>query len=146
MIELINSYMQEKYVAVNGNKIRYVEEGDSVNTIILLHGLGGMAERWLPVTPFLSKKYRVIIPDLIGYGKSDKPQVDYTPEFFRDSILSFLEALSLQNIVMIGTSLGGEIVAECAITQNPSIKRIIMVAPAGIMKKPTPVLEAYGLS
>lgn len=146
MIELINSYMQERYVVVNGNKIRYIEEGDSANTIILLHGLGGMAERWLPIIPLLSKKYRVIAPDLIGYGKSDKPQVDYTPEFFRDSVLGFLEALSLQNTIMIGTSLGGEIVAECAITQNPSIKRIVMVAPAGIMKKPTPVLEAYTMA
>ncbi|MFZ1077778.1 MAG: alpha/beta fold hydrolase, partial [Nitrosotalea sp.] len=135
--------MQEKYITVNGNKIRYIEEGDSKNTIILLHGLGGIAERWLPVVPLLSKKYRVIALDLIGYGQSDKPQVDYTPEFFRDSVLGFLETLSLQKTVMVGTSLGGEIVAECAATQNPLIKKIVMVAPAGIMKSHTPVLDAY---
>ncbi|WP_255492718.1 alpha/beta fold hydrolase [Candidatus Nitrosotalea sp. TS] len=40
--------MQERHVTVNGNKIRYIEEGDSKNTIVLLHGLGGMAERWFP--------------------------------------------------------------------------------------------------
>ncbi|MGB6784615.1 MAG: alpha/beta hydrolase [Nitrosotalea sp.] len=138
--------MQEKYITVNGNKIRYIEEGDSKNTIILLHGLGGIAERWLPVVPLLSKKYRVIALDLIGYGQSDKPQVDYTPEFFRDSVLGFLETLSLQKTVMVGTSLGGEIVAECAATQNPLIKKIVMVAPAGIMKSHTPVLDAYTMA
>jgi 2-hydroxy-6-oxonona-2,4-dienedioate hydrolase len=146
MIELTKLYMQEKYITANGNKIRYIEEGDSKNTIILLHGLGGMAERWLPVVPFLSKKYRVIALDLIGYGQSDKPQVDYTPEFFRDSVLGFLEALSLQKAFMVGTSLGGEIVAECAATQNPLIKKIVMVAPAGIMKNHTPVLDAYTMA
>ncbi|MGC1709784.1 MAG: alpha/beta fold hydrolase, partial [Nitrosotalea sp.] len=138
--------MQEKNIIVNGNKIRYIEEGDSKNTIILLHGLGGTAERWLPVVPFLSKKYRVIALDLIGYGQSDKPRVDYTPEFFRDSVLGFLETLSLQKAFMVGTSLGGEIVAECAATQNPLIKKIVMVAPAGIMKSHTPVLDAYTMA
>ncbi|NHI03130.1 hypothetical protein DYY67_0251 [Candidatus Nitrosotalea sp. TS] len=98
------------------------------------------------VVPFLSKKYRVIAVDLIGYGQSDKPQVDYTPEFFRDSILGLLETLSLEKVFMIGTSLGGEIVAECAATQNSTIKKIVMVAPAGIMKKSTPVLDAYTMA
>src|SRR5579863_6957259 len=111
--------MQERYQTINGSKIRYVEEGHSENAIILLHGLGGMAERWLPVIPFLSKKYRVIAVDLIGYGQSDKPQIDYTPEIFRDFVLEFLEKLSLQRVLMMGTSLGGEVVAECAATQNP---------------------------
>ncbi|MGI0087626.1 MAG: alpha/beta fold hydrolase [Nitrosotalea sp.] len=138
--------MQEKYITVNGNKIRYIEEGDSKNTVILLHGLGGTAERWLPVVPFLSKKYRVIALDLIGYGKSDKPQVDYTPEFFRDSVLDFLETSSLQKAFMVGTSLGGEIVAQCAATRNPLIEKIVMVAPAGTMKTPTPVLDAYTMA
>ncbi|HJT10032.1 MAG TPA: alpha/beta hydrolase, partial [Candidatus Nitrosotalea sp.] len=109
--------MQENYVTINGNKIRYLEEGNSDNAIVLLHGLGGMAERWLTVFPFLSKKYHLIAPDLIGYGKSDKPQIDYTTELFRKTMLEFLETLSLQNVFMIGTSLGGEIVAECASTQ-----------------------------
>ncbi|MGI0047159.1 MAG: alpha/beta fold hydrolase [Nitrosotalea sp.] len=138
--------MQEKYVTVNGNKIRYLEEGDSKDTVILLHGLGGMAERWVHVIPFLSKKYKVITPDLIGYGQSDKPQADYTPEFFRKSILGFLDVLTLQNVFMVGTSLGGEIVAECAATQSPVIKKIVLVSPAGIMKKSTPVLDAYTMA
>ncbi len=135
--------MQEKYATVNGNKIRYLEEGNSDDTIVLLHGLGGMAERWIPVIPFLSKKYRIIAPDLIGYGQSDKPQADYTIDLFRKTTLEFLEILSLQNVLMIGTSLGGETVAECASTQNPRIKKIVLSSPAGIMKKSNPVLDAY---
>lgn len=135
--------MEEKHVIVNGYKIRYIEEGSQKNIVVLLHGLGGIADRWLPVFPFLSKKYRIIAPDIIGYGKSDKPQVDYTLEFFTKFTLDFLDTLSLGKIFMIGTSLGGQIVAECAATQSQLIKKIVMVSPAGIMKKSTPVLEAY---
>jgi pimeloyl-ACP methyl ester carboxylesterase len=135
--------MQENYALVNGNKIRYLKEGNSDHTIVLLHGLGGMAERWMPVIPFLSKKFCVIAPDMIGYGQSDKPQVDYTVDLFREIILGFLEVLSLQNVFMVGTSLGGEVVAECASTQNNRIKKAVMSSPAGIMKKPTPALDAY---
>ncbi|MDE1765148.1 MAG: alpha/beta hydrolase [Thaumarchaeota archaeon] len=138
--------MQENHVLVNGNKIRYLEHGDSKDAIVLLHGLGGMAERWLATVPFLSKGYRVIAPDLIGYGKSDKPRVDYTPDLFRETILGLLDTLSLHDVAMIGTSLGGEIVAECAATQNFRIKKIIMVSPAGVMKKSTPVLDAYTMA
>lgn len=138
--------MQENHVLVNGNKIRYLEHGDSKDVIVLLHGLGGMAERWLAVIPFLSKKYRVIAPDLIGYGKSDKPRVDYTPDLFRETILGLLDMLSLHDVYMVGTSLGGEIVAECAATQSFRIRKIAMVSPAGIMKTSTPVLDAYTIA
>ncbi len=135
--------MQENYATVDGKKIRYLEEGRSGETIVLLHGLGGMAERWLPVIPMLSSKYRIVAPDLPGFGLSDKPQIDYTPDLFRHVTLGLLESLSLDNVYLIGTSLGGEIVAECAATQSPVIKKAVMVCPAGIMKKSTPALDAY---
>ena len=74
--------MQEKFVNVDGNKIRYLESGNSKETIVLVHGLGASAERWEYVIPLFNKYFRVIVPDLIGFGYSDKPLVDYTSEFF----------------------------------------------------------------
>lgn len=141
--EIQQTTVQEKHTVVKGNKIRYLEEGESDNTIILLHGLGGYAERWSNTIPKLSSRYKVIALDLIGHGQSDKPQVDFTPEFFRDSVLDFMESVSISNAFLIGNSLGGEIVAECAASQRSSIKKIVMVSPAGIMKRSTPVLDAY---
>jgi 2-hydroxy-6-oxonona-2,4-dienedioate hydrolase len=135
--------MKEKFTMVSGNKIRYLEEGNEKDVVVLLHGLGGISDRWLPVFPFFSKKYRIIAPDIIGYGKSDKPQADYTPEFFVKFVLDFMDNLSLRNIFLVGNSLGGQIAAECAATQNQSIKKLVMVAPAGAMKRSTPVLDAY---
>ncbi|MEO9277856.1 MAG: alpha/beta hydrolase [Nitrososphaera sp.] len=138
--------MEEKFVTVGKYKIRYLEDGQTDPNLILLHGLGGYAERWLALMPFLNKKYHIFAPDLIGYGQSDKPSVDYTPELFVKFVFDFMDALGIKKTSMIGTSLGGQIVAECAALQNPIIEKIIMISPAGIMKKSTPALDAYTMA
>jgi len=138
--------MKEKFVTVNRNNIRYLEEGESDHNLILLHGLGGYAERWISLIPHLSKKYHVFAPDLIGYGQSDKPSVDYTPEFFTKFVFDFISTLGIKDTYIIGTSLGGQITAECAAAQHPNIKKIVLVSPAGIMRKSTPTLDAYTMA
>ncbi|HWY35042.1 MAG TPA: alpha/beta hydrolase, partial [Nitrosopumilaceae archaeon] len=141
-----NCLISEEYVKVGENKIRYLDGGDSSGNIVLIHGLGGFAERWSTVMPILSKKYRVIAPDLPGYGFSDKPSIDYTPEFFSKFVFDFLDSLDIRKTNMIGTSLGGQIVAECAITQSKMIEKIILASPSGIMKNSTPTLDAYSMA
>jgi len=74
--------VDEKFVQIDDNKIRYLESGDSTKTLVLIHGLGASAERWEKVIPFFEKSFHVIIPDLIGFGFSDKPLIDYTIDFF----------------------------------------------------------------
>lgn len=138
--------MKEKFVTINRNKIRYLEEGQSDRNLVLLHGLGGYAERWSNIMPYLSKKYHTYAPDLIGYGQSDKPSVDYTPEFFIKFVFDFIESLGIKKTFMIGTSLGGQIAAECAATQSPVIDKVILISPAGIMRKSTPILDAYTMA
>ncbi len=138
--------MKEKFVQVGANKIRYIEGGGSDGNVLLVHGLGASAERWAHVIPHLSKKYHVIVPDLIGHGFSDKPSVDYTPAFFSQFIFDFLNTLGITKTSMIGSSLGGQIVAECAITQSKVIEKIVLVSPSGIMKQSTPTFDAYTLA
>jgi len=134
--------LQTKFADVWGYKIRYLEEGNSKKNIILLHGLGGSAERWLKVIPLLSSKYRVIAPDLIGFGHSDKPSADYTIEFFAKSLTGFINSLGLSKTILIGSSLGGQVAAECA-GSNDSIEKLVLVAPSGAMKHSTPTIDAY---
>ena len=138
--------MKEKFVKIGTYKIRYLEEGGSDGNILLLHGLGASAERWTHVIPHLSKKYHLIIPDLLGFGFSDKPSVDYTPLFFSQFIFDFIKTLGITKTSLIGSSLGGQIVAECAITQSKMIEKIVLVSPSGIMKQSTPTLDAYMLA
>lgn len=134
--------LQTKSAEVWGHKIRYLEQGSSDKIIILVHGLGGSAERWLEVMPLLSYKYRVIAPDVIGFGYSDKPSADYTIEFFAKFLSSFIDSLGINKAVLIGTSLGGQIAAQCAASDD-TIEKLVLVAPSGAMKHSTPTLDAY---
>jgi len=88
--------MTVKTTEIDGNKIRYFEEGTSTNTLLLLHGLGASAERWENVIPLFAKKFRVIVPDLIGFGYSDKPTIDYTKDYLRSLCPNLLRKLELR--------------------------------------------------
>jgi len=135
--------MEEKFITIDGNKIRYLESGDAGRTIVLLHGIGASAERWEFVIPEFSKHYKVIVPDLIGFGRSDKPLVDYTTEFFLDFLSSFLHKLGITSTNIIGSSLGGQITANYASQHPEIIENLVLVSPSGIMKHSTPALDAY---
>jgi pimeloyl-ACP methyl ester carboxylesterase len=135
--------VQENFIQVDGNKIRYLESGDSKNTLVLVHGLGASAERWNNVIPNFAKHYHVIIPDLIGFGYSDKPLVDYTPDFFSSFLGKFFDTLEIKHPNVIGSSLGGQIAVEYASTNPNNVEKLILVSPSGAMKQSTPALDAY---
>jgi len=135
--------MIEKSVEINGSKIHYLEEGDSENILLLLHGLGASAERWEDVIPLFAKKFRVIVPDLIGFGYSDKPTIDYTTDYFAEFMSKFVEKIGIKEMSIIGSSLGGQIAAEFIINQNMNVKKLILVSPSGVMKHSTPALNTY---
>ncbi len=135
--------MNKKVITLNGNKIRFVEEGNSKKNLLLIHGLGASAERWESVIPQFSKTYRVIVPDLIGFGQSDKPMVDYTPDYFITFIHDLLKKLEIDNLSIIGSSLGGQIAAEFTCQNTDLVEKLVLVSPSGIMKHSTPALDAY---
>lgn len=140
----IENFLEKKYVKLQTGTIRYLEGGtDKKTCLILLHGLGGSAERWTRAMPFLCEKYHVIAPDMPGFGHSDKPPVDYNPEFFARFVFDMLDSLGIEKINIVGSSLGGQIAAECAVTQDPRIDSIALVSPSGTLKEVTPALGAY---
>jgi len=100
--------LTEKFVNIDGNKIRYLEVGTSNETLVLIHGLGASAERWEYVIPLFQEYFRLIVPDLIGFGYSDKPLVDYTTDFFSEFLKKFFKKLEIKNPIVIGSSLGGQ--------------------------------------
>ena len=135
--------VKENFLNIDGHKIRYLESGDSKNTLVLVHGLGASAERWDQVIPLFVFFFRVVVPDIIGFGYSDKPQVDYTPEFFSEFLRKFLVESEIKRPNIIGSSLGGQIAAEFAALHPQELEKLILVSPAGVMKQSTPALDAY---
>lgn len=135
--------MNEKFITIDENKIRYLDSETSGNTMVLIHGLGASAERWEYVIPYFQKHFRVVVPDLIGFGYSDKPLVDYTTEFFTEFLKKFLDKMAVSNPIIVGSSLGGQITAEYTLNNNDSVQKLILVSPSGVIKNSTPALDAY---
>ena len=143
LVIIIDAKMvKENFIDVDGNKIRYLETGNSKKTLILVHGLGASAERWIYTIPYLEKDYHLIVPDLIGFGYSDKPIVDYTIDFFADFLKKFLDSVGIEKPNIIGSSLGGQVSAEYA-SKYSNVKKLVLVSPSGVMKQSTPALDAY---
>ncbi len=135
--------MAIKTTEIDGSKIRYFEVGTTKETLLLLHGLGASAERWESVIPLFAKKFRVIVPDLIGFGYSDKPMVDYTTDYFAEFVSKFVNKIGIKKMSIIGSSLGGQIAAESVINYDVNVKKLVLVSPSGIMKHSTPALNEY---
>ena len=66
-----------RYLEVNGDRIAYRDEGQG-ETLLLVHGMAGSSETWRDLIPRLARDYRVVAPDLLGHGASDKPGSDYS--------------------------------------------------------------------
>lgn len=132
------------FIDILGYKIRYLHfnKTNSNQTIVLLHGIGASADRWSKLWPFLNN-YDVIIPDLIGFGYSEKPLVEYKIEFFVAFLEEFFKELNIKNPIIIGSSFGGQLVIEFSIRNKDFFKKIILVSPSGALDKPTYVLNQY---
>jgi pimeloyl-ACP methyl ester carboxylesterase len=142
---LVNAY-PVKTIEIEKHQIRYYDISNcSLNLppIVLLHGLGGSADRWKKVIPYLSTKYRLIIPDIIGFGYSEKPHVEYTIDFFINFIKKFLNLLNISDVYMMGSSFGGLLALEYAIKYKTEIKKLVLVSPAGMMRYVSTTLKHY---
>ena len=139
-----------KNIRVHGNKIRYLDYNTfstkKSETLVLLHGIGASAERWSNVIPFFYEHFRLIVPDIIGFGYSDKPTVEYNVPFFVKFLVEFLNCLGMKKTSIAGSSLGGLIAAEFAIKYSHMVNKLILVSPAGTMKTSTKTLEEYILA
>jgi len=140
----------EKNIQIHGNKIRYLEYSNfnstEEETLVLLHGIGASAERWSKVIPFFHEHFRTIVPDIIGFGHSDKPTVEYNIPYFVRFLKDFLNRVGVKSASIAGSSFGGLVAAEFAINDINMINKLILVSPAGTMKTSTKTLEEYILA
>jgi pimeloyl-ACP methyl ester carboxylesterase len=136
----------ERTIAVFGQTIHYWDAG-SGPVVVLVHGLGDRKESWLPVVPALSKQYRVLAPDQIGFGKSAKPLLDYSIQTYVDFLNEFLRDLNVKRATLVGESLGGWIVALDAVEESSDphmvpLDKLVIVDGAGLKQdKPIPDLN-----
>lgn len=113
---------------------RVIEAGEGDDALVLLHGLTSRADRWLGnVQELAALGYRVVAPDLPGHGFASKdPAFDHSVGGYRDFILTLLDGLQIRRAVMVGTSLGGHVLADLACRAPERVERLVMIGSMGL--------------
>jgi haloalkane dehalogenase len=111
------------YLEIHGSKIHYIEEGKG-DPILFLHGNPTSSYLWRNIIPHLSSLGRCIAPDLIGMGKSDKPNINYTFDDHYDYLLGFIEKMELKNITLVIHDWGSGLGFHYANTHRDNIKGV----------------------
>ena len=138
--------VHSKYVAVGGYRIHYLEapaaksfaanaDGTSDNGIplILIHGLGSRSEDWANVIPRLAASgFHVYVPDLLGYGRSSRPDVDYSISLEEKLIVQFMDAIQVPRADIGGWSMGGWVAAKLTVDHPELVNRLVLYDSAGI--------------
>lgn len=123
------------YVQVNGLRMHYLDEGKG-DPILCLHGEPSWCYLYRKMIPTLSKEHRVIAPDLIGFGRSDKP-VDrdaYTYAMHHDALTAFVKELDLKHITLVCQDWGGLLGLPLATEMPERFERLVIMntgLPAG---------------
>src|SRR3569833_1502655 len=114
---------------VNGFRIHYYTLGPATGQpVVLVHGLGGRAEDWEKLAPYLRKAgYRVYLPDLPGFGQSERPaSFSYSVTDQSKIIVGFLDAIGLKQVDLGGWSMGGWIVQLVASSNPARVSRLML--------------------
>ena len=134
LIDKMEVLVQEKETTVESFKTTYLTAGSGY-PVIFLHGAGAGAVTWYPTIATVSEKFKVIVPDIIGYGESDKPNEPYDRPFFSKWLKSFLEELKISKAHIIGLSQGGAIALQFTIDNPDIVDKLILVDSAGLGAK-----------
>jgi pimeloyl-ACP methyl ester carboxylesterase len=114
-----------KMISVLGSEVFVIDEGNSENTLVILHGYATSSIDFAKVLPELTKHYRVIIQDFIGFGFSDKPMKYYLNILEQtDTTLELWRLLELKNITLLGHNYGASIALEILTRKRTSLLKI----------------------
>lgn len=131
-IQTQRAHLQTKTVQAGDTRWVY-DEGGQGPVLLLLHGYMGSKETWLPVARHLTANFRVIIPDLPGWGQSQRiPGADYGYAAQVSRLHAFVQALSLGGIAIAGHSMGGAIAGMYAADHPQDVGALILADSAGV--------------
>jgi pimeloyl-ACP methyl ester carboxylesterase len=122
-------------VDAGGIKTNYLEAGAGP-AVILVHGSGpGVTAyaNWRLVIPDLSQEYRVIAPDMVGFGFTDRPDdVEYTLETWVRQVIGLMDSLGLQSASIVGNSFGGGIALRIASRYPERVDKLVLMGSMGV--------------
>ena len=132
---MLSQMPEDRYIKVGNLKTRYWALGDQGTPVILIHGLGASADIWMYNIEALAKQHRVYAPDLVGFGRSEKPGPSFSPFDYTPFLDDFINALNIDGVSLVGQSLGGGIALHYAIQFPKKVNKLVLVDNAGLGKE-----------
>lgn len=123
-----------KTFSLTQGKLAYVSKGKKNPTFLLVHNSGGNHEMMNELASHLSKRGKVLIPDLLGHGASDSPKIEYTVKFFAESLIKLCSHENCNQIIYIGLHYGACIGIEIAKIAPLLISHLILLDPTIFME------------
>jgi pimeloyl-ACP methyl ester carboxylesterase len=126
--------VHSRYIEVDSYRIHYFEAGPANGTpLVLIHGLGSRGEDWAPLIPPLAAAgFHLYVPDLLGYGRSPTPDIDYSISSEVRLVAGFMRAVGLSRADVGGWSMGGWVAAKLTVDRPDLVDRLILYDSAGI--------------
>lgn len=135
------------YADAGGVRTRYLEAGsEHPETLLLLHGSGGYLEAYTRNIAAHARHFRVIVPDMLGHGYSDRPDHPYEPRHYVAHLLALMDALGIERAHVSGESLGGWVAARLATTAPQRVSRLVLNTAAGVHYDPAVSARVHALS
>lgn len=136
------------FIDAGGVRTHYLDAGEGP-ALLLVHGGGAGADsygNWVDCFAHFAPHFRVIAPDMIGFGKSDKPSPDayvYDQPGRNRHLAAFIDALGLRDVAIVGNSMGGATAIGVALDRPELLSRIVLMGSAGlpIPERPSPQLQ-----
>lgn len=110
-------------------RLYYELEGNG-DDLLLIHGVTGYLDTWKYVRQPLARHFRLILPDLRGHGRSDKPNMRYSVEMFVRDLVGLLDVLQIDQCIVAGHSLGGFIAQQMAVDAPERVRALILICTA----------------
>lgn len=133
---------QDRTIQIGKIRARYWDEGRPGEPVVLIHGLGGYVENWLPSFAALAAQHRVVAVDLPGHGRTDKPaDAPYGVEDLAGFVKNFMAALQIKRAHVVGHSVGGAVAIRLILLHPAVVDKLALVAPAGFGKEFHPMVR-----
>ena len=122
---------QSHFISAGTNRIHYVTAGQGERTLVFVHGWACHLGFWREQVAALADKARLIFVDLPGHGQSDKPETNYTMDFFAEAVLAVMHDAKVEKAALIGHSMGGAVI--CRVYHQAPEKVTALVSVDGLL-------------
>ena len=137
---------EAREIVLHGKRVAYRTAGDTGPTVVLIHGMASSKQSWDPVLDLLAEDCRVVAPDLLGSGESDKPGTgDYSLGAYASNVRDVMTALDIEHATIVGHSLGGGVALQFAYQFPERCERLVLVSAGGLGPEVHAILRAATL-